>query len=271
MVLFPLLKWSYNLFNNYWKEEKGKVEMQREDHRQWNELRPISFELCFTKWAEGSVLTKFGDTHLLCNVTIENQLPAWLKSATPPQGWLTAEYGMLPRSTKERNSREQRWPKGRTQEISRLIGRSLRMAVDLTVLGQRTVTVDCDVLQADGGTRTAAISGGWVALCLALHPLIKKGELPASVLKHQVAAVSAGILGDSLLLDLAYSEDSVADVDMNLVMTSDGQLVEVQGTAEKTPMSRQRWNELLDLATAGIVPICAQQQQALKLMEKGDD
>jgi ribonuclease PH len=226
-------------------------------------LRPISFETGFTRWAEGSVLARFGETHVLCNVTIDNRLPPWLKNAAEPHGWLTAEYALLPRSTQTRTEREQRWPKGRTQEISRLIGRSLRMALDLSLLGERTLTVDCDVLQADGGTRTAAVSGGWLAVALALRPLIESGALPASVHRAQIAAISAGLVGGSPMLDLDYGEDVAADVDLNVVMTGDGELVEVQGTAEGAPFNRAQFDALLELAAAGIAEIVVLQREAL--------
>ena len=209
------------------------------------------------------MLAQFGDTHVLCNVSIEDTLPPWLRGRDNPQGWLTAEYAMLPRSTTTRTAREQRWPKGRTQEISRLIGRSLRMAVDLSLLGERTMTVDCDVLQADGGTRTAAICGGWVAVNLALRPLIAGGELPESVLRQQVAAISVGIIDGVALLDLPYHEDSVAEVDLNVVMTAVGDLIEVQGTAERAPFPRAQLDELLDLAAGGIQTLAAKQREAL--------
>lgn len=237
----------------------------RPDGRQNDQLRPITFETRFTKHAEGSVLTKFGDTHVLCNVTIEQSLPGWLK-AKPEEdqhGWVTAEYAMLPRSTHSRTRREQRWPKGRTQEISRLIGRSLRMAVDLKALGPRSLIVDCDVLQADGGTRTAAITGGYVALALALQPLIASGEVSDSVFKHQIAAISVGMLEGEPRLDLPYVEDSTADVDLNLVMTADGQIIEVQGTAEAAPLSRNDLDALLDLAAKGIGELVELQKNAI--------
>lgn len=239
--------------------------MSRPDGRQPNELRPVSFETGFTKHAEGSVLTKFGDTHVLCNVTIEPSLPNWLKYKPEEEqhGWVTAEYAMLPRSTHSRTRREQRWPKGRTQEISRLIGRSLRMAFDLKALGPRSLIVDCDVLQADGGTRTASITGGWVALMLALKPLIEAGELPKSVLAHQICAISVGIVNGKPVLDLPYVEDSTADVDLNVVMTGTGSIVEVQGTAESVPCSRAELNQLLDLAAAGIDDLAHLQSKAL--------
>lgn len=238
--------------------------MTRVDGRSPSQLRPITFEPSFTRWAEGSILTKFGDTHVLCNVTIEDSLPPWLRGREEPHGWLTAEYAMLPRSTHSRTRREQRWPKGRTQEISRLIGRSLRMALDLSLLGERTLTVDCDVLQADGGTRTAAVTGGWVAVALALQPLIEAGELPSEVLARQIAAISVGLVNDIPLLDLAYEEDVRAEVDFNVVMASGDQLVEVQGTAEKAPFARTQLNDLVDLAAVGIVQLQTLQNTVIR-------
>ena len=237
--------------------------MTRPDNRQPDELRPITFTPGYTRWAEGSVLACCGNTQVLCNVTIENQLPPWLRGADPAQGWLTAEYAMLPRSTHQRTQREQRWPKGRTQEISRLIGRSLRMALDLTQLGERTLMVDCDVLQADGGTRTTAINGGWVAVQLALRPLVAAGTIPEAVFRHQIAAISAGIFQNTPLLDLAYAEDAAADVDINLVMTGGGHIIEIQGTAEHAPILRPDLDRLLDLAARGITQILPRQRRAL--------
>ncbi len=237
--------------------------MIREDGRNADQLRPITFETGFTQWAEGSVLVKFGNTHVLCNVTLENKLPNWLRYQDNPHGWLTAEYAMLPRSTQRRTRREQRWPKGRTQEISRLIGRSLRMGLNLQVLGEYTLTVDCDVLQADGGTRTAAICGGWVATALALKPLITAGKMPETVLKHQVAAISVGVVDGHTLLDLPYVEDVAADVDFNVIMTADGDLIEVQGTGEKAPFPRTQLDALLDLAHKGIGEIVTLQKTAV--------
>ena len=238
--------------------------MTRADGRSPYQLRPITFETGFTRWAEGSVLTKFGDTHVLCNATIDNSLPNWLRYSDKSHGWLTAEYAMLPRSTQRRTRREQRWPKGRTQEISRLIGRSLRMAVNLEELGQRTITIDCDVLQADGGTRTAAICGGWLAVKLALQPLITTGDLPQTVHKYQIAAISVGVVDGVPLLDLPYVEDVAAEVDLNVVMTAVGDLIEVQGTAEKEPFPRSQLNDLLDLAQQGIADITALQLAAIE-------
>lgn len=237
--------------------------MARNDGRQANQLRQISFTPNFTQWAEGSVLVKFGNTHVLCNVTLEEKLPNWLKYQPNPHGWLTAEYAMLPRSTQTRTRREQRWPKGRTQEIARLIGRSLRMALDLAVLGERTLTVDCDVLQADGGTRTAAITGGWLAVALALRPFIQSGDLPKSVLQHQIAAVSVGVVDGEVVLDLPYVEDSAAEADVNVVMTATGDVIEVQGTAEKEPIPPKQFYELVQMAGVGIKSLCSMQLEAL--------
>ncbi len=237
--------------------------MLRADKRQADTLRPVRFQLHYTRWAEGSVLIECGHTHVLCNVSIEETLPPWLMRQEQPHGWITAEYAMLPRSTHTRTRRERRWPRGRTQEISRLIGRSLRMAVDLSLLGERTVTVDCDVLQADGGTRTAAITGGWVALQLALRPLIENGAVPAAVTRHQLAAVSVGLVEGIPLLDLAYEEDSRAQADLNIIMTDTGKIVELQGTAERALFSRQQLDRLLDLASSGIDQLLLDQRVAL--------
>ncbi|MCP4423583.1 MAG: ribonuclease PH [Chloroflexi bacterium] len=223
----------------------------------------MTFQTGFTKWAEGSVLAQFGDTHVLCNVTIEDTLPPWLRHKDESHGWLTAEYAMLPRSAHSRSRREQRWPKGRTQEISRLIGRSLRMALDLKLLGERTLTVDCDVLQADGGTRTAAVTGSWIAVALALQPLIEKGRLPPEVMQSQIAAISVGLVDGVALLDLAYEEDVRAEVDFNVVMAGNNQLVEVQGTAEKAPFDRRQLDTLVDLAAQGIAQLQEMQKSVI--------
>lgn len=237
--------------------------MKRTEGRAADQLRSIQFITSFSKYAEGSVLVQFGDTHVLCNVTVEERLPAWLRHSAVPHGWLTAEYALLPRSTQRRVQRESRWPKGRTQEISRLIGRSLRMAVDLYALGERQLIIDCDVLQADGGTRTAAITGAWVAVQQALQGLINRGEIPVDAMREQIAAVSVGLVDGRPLLDLAYKEDVSAEVDLNVVMTAQGDFIEVQGTAEKQPMSRKQLDDLLDLAAIGAKQIVAAQQDAL--------
>ena len=236
----------------------------RSDGRANDELRAITFETGYTRWAEGSVLTSFGDTVVLCNVTVDESLPPWLRYSDKNHGWLTAEYALLPRSTAQRVKREQRWPKGRTQEISRLIGRSLRMAVDLDRLGQRQLIVDCDVLQADGGTRTAAITGSWVAVVLALQPLIAAGRVPRETLQRQIAAISVGIVDGEPRLDLPYDEDSAAAVDLNLVMTAGGEVVEIQGTAESEPFDRSALDVLVGLAAGGIETLLGLQQAALR-------
>ncbi|MGB1253436.1 MAG: ribonuclease PH [Candidatus Promineifilaceae bacterium] len=237
--------------------------MARINGRRADQLRPIEFETNFTKWAEGSVLARYGDTQVLCNVTLEERVPRWLHQSPKTHGWLSAEYAMLPRSTDQRSPREQRWPKGRTQEISRLIGRSLRMALDLEALGQRQVLIDCDVLQADGGTRTAAISGAWVALNIALDRLIQRGKLPTQVVKYQIAAVSVGLVNGKPLLDLNYEEDSNAEADMNVVMTRGGRFIEIQGTGEKKPLTRKQLNEMLSMAQQGIEELCLHQEIAV--------
>lgn len=226
------------------------------------QLRPISFELNYTRYAEGSVLARFGHTHVLCNVTVDEDLPGWLKNRPDPHGWLTGEYAMLPRSTHTRR-RERLFPGGRTQEISRLIGRSLRAAVDLQSLGPRQLIVDCTVLQADGGTRTAAITGGWLAVALALRPLIADNTVPSSTLEEQIAAISVGIVDGEPVLDLAYEQDAAAAVDCNVVMTARGDLVEVQSTAERGAYTRAQFDELLDLAASGIERLIERQREAL--------
>ena len=228
------------------------------------QMRPVRFTRHYTKHAEGAVLAEFGDTKVICTVSVEEKVPAFLKGQG--QGWITAEYGMLPRSTGTRTEREAARGKqsGRTQEIQRLIGRSLRAVVDLPKLGERTLKVDCDVLQADGGTRTAAISGAYVALADAVNWLITAGKLTASPLTDSVAAVSVGIYQGVPVLDLDYAEDSACDTDMNVVMTGNEGIIEVQGTAEGAPFDRERLDDLLDLAAAGIMDITLMQRAALE-------
>jgi len=232
--------------------------------RAFDELRPVSFELDYTIHAEGSVLISAGNTRVLCNATVQDTLPGWIKYSNKRHGWVTAEYGMLPRSTSTRNNREIGTPKGRTQEIQRLIGRSLRSIVDLQLLGERQIIIDCDVLQADGGTRTAAITGGYVALAIAIRKLEAKNLIPNGVLLDSLAAVSVGVVGGKPMLDLDYALDLAADVDMNVVMTGKGEFVEIQGTAEKQPFSRAALNEMLLLAEKGITEL--QQKQAAALL-----
>jgi ribonuclease PH len=234
----------------------------RSDGRMWNELRPVRLTPDFIEYAEGSVLIEVGKTWVLCNATIEETVPRWRQGSGA--GWITAEYAMLPRSTHQRRGRETRGLGGRTQEIRRLIGRSLRAAVDLENLGERTVILDCDVLQADGGTRTAAITGAYVALALALERLASREQLAANPLRTEVAAISAGIVETDLLLDLCYSEDSAARVDFNIVMTGDGRFIEVQGTAEGEPYPRQVIDDVLDLAEQGIRQLLERQRETIQ-------
>jgi ribonuclease PH len=227
-----------------------------------DQLRPVRFIRRYTRHAEGSVLVEFGDTRVLCTATIENGVPPFLRNSG--QGWITAEYGMLPRATHTRSPREAAKGKqsGRTQEIQRLIGRSLRAVVDMRSLGERTITLDCDVLQADGGTRTASITGAYVALADAVDALLKRRELKENPLHGQVAAVSVGIVEGVPVLDLDYKEDSEAETDMNVVMNGGGGFVEVQGTAEGHAFRRHELDELLNLAANGIGQLVALQQQA---------
>ncbi|HJS94205.1 MAG TPA: ribonuclease PH [Solirubrobacteraceae bacterium] len=228
-----------------------------------DQLRPMSIEPGFVRTATGSALISMGETRVICTASVQNSVPRWL--AGSGRGWVTAEYGMLPASTGERKQRDvsRGRPDGRTVEIQRLIGRSLRGVVDFAGLGERTVYVDCDVLQADGGTRCASITGGMVALSLAFSRLISEGALERMPLTGSVAAVSCGIVGGVPLLDLDYSEDSTAEVDANVVMTGDGGLVEVQATAERTPLSRAHLDDLLALAAGGIVELRALQDAAV--------
>ena len=237
----------------------------RTDNRANNALRPVKITRGFTRYAEGSVLIEFGQTRVLCTASIESKVPGFLKGKG--QGWVTAEYGMLPRATHTRSDREAARGKqsGRTQEIQRLIGRSLRSVIDLGLLGERTIHLDCDVLQADGGTRTAAITGAWIALADAVNGLIVKGELTANPLREAVAAISVGIYKDHAILDLEYVEDSDCETDMNVVMTASGGMVEVQGTAEGKPFSRDQLDAMLNLAAHGIRDLCNLQTQALAL------
>lgn len=235
----------------------------RPSQRANNQLRQIEILRHYTKHAEGSVLIKFGDTHVLCTASVEEKVPGFLKGKG--QGWVTAEYGMLPRSTGSRMDREAAKGKqsGRTQEIQRLIGRSLRAVIDLEKLGERTIHFDCDVIQADGGTRTASITGAYVAMQDAVSFLLKRGLLSESPIKDAVAAISVGVYKGAPVLDLDYIEDSDCDTDMNVVMTGSGGFVEIQGTAEGEPFSRDTMNAMLDLASHGIHQLIQTQQQVL--------
>ncbi len=236
----------------------------RPSQRQSDELRPLSLTRGYTAHAEGSVLIQVGQTRVLCTASVETSVPPFLRGKG--QGWVTAEYGMLPRATHTRSAREAAKGKqtGRTQEIQRLIGRSLRAVTDLAALGERQITLDCDVLQADGGTRCAAITGAWVALHDACAKLVAEGVLPSNPVREHVGAISVGIVDGKPVLDLDYAEDSNCDTDMNVIMTGSGGIVEIQGTAEGTPFSRAELTALVDLADAGIRQLVAAQTQAIK-------
>ncbi|MEC7924463.1 MAG: ribonuclease PH [Actinomycetota bacterium] len=231
----------------------------RTDNREPDELRPVTFVRDFTSMAEGSILATFGETTVLCTASVDDDVPRWMKGSG--KGWVTAEYSMLPGSSPERVRRETRGPKGRTQEIQRLIGRSLRAVCDMEKLGERQVVVDCDVLQADGGTRVASICGGYLALHDALSRLILKGELPSHPIAQACAAVSVGIIHGQPRLDLPYDEDSNADTDMNVVMTESGGFIEIQGTAEQASFNRNELDALLALAEKGIQQIISLQNE----------
>ena len=233
----------------------------RTDGRAPDELRPVLITPGYLPYAEGSVLMEMGNTRVVCAASLDDRVPPFLRNTG--QGWLTAEYAMLPRATQTRTAREigRGGASGRTHEIQRLIGRSLRAVTDMKVLGERTITIDCDVLQADGGTRTAAITGSYVALALASNNLLKVGKIQRSLTTSQVAAVSVGIVDGIPLLDLKYDEDSRAEVDMNVVCTGDGRFIELQGTAEREPFSREQMDELVALGTLGIDELVAIQKQ----------
>ncbi len=233
----------------------------RKDGRRTDELRPVRIVTGFTEYAEGSALIEMGDTRVLCNVSVEEGVPSHREGKG---GWVTAEYAMLPRSTLTRTPRETSGLRGRTQEIRRMIGRSLRTAVNLDLLGDRTFIADCDVLQADGGTRTAAVTGAYVALAIALRDLTAQGEIPPEAMSAPVAAVSVGMVGGEPMLDLCYEEDVAAAVDFNVVMNARGEYVEVQGTAEGRPFTRADLQHLLDLAATGIGHLLAIQNDALE-------
>lgn len=235
----------------------------RPSGRSPDQMRSVTLETGFSSYAEGSCLAKFGDTHVLCNATVEERVPPWMRNSG--RGWVTAEYGMLPRSTHERTDREAARGKqsGRTQEIQRLIGRSLRAVVDLEALGERQVRLDCDVIQADGGTRTASITGAYVALKLAMAGLIRSGSLSADPVKGSIAAISCGIYKGTPVLDLDYPEDSNAEADANFVLTGAGGIVEIQGTAEADPFSEEAFLQLMELAKKGVGELTTAQTMAL--------
>jgi len=234
----------------------------RADGRAADQLRPIKITRDYLRHPEGSVLVEFGDTKVICTASIEEKVPPFLKGQG--KGWVTAEYGMLPRSTNTRMNRERGGPSGRSQEIQRLVGRSLRAVVEMAKLGERTVWVDCDVIQADGGTRTAAITGSFIAMADAIGTVVRGGALPGTPVRDCVAAISVGIVGGAPALDLNYIEDSSAEVDMNVVMTGAGAFVEVQGTAEQTPFGRDSLAAMLTLAEQGIGRLIALQRRAVE-------
>lgn len=238
---------------------------QRTDGRWRDQLRPIRFQNHIAPHATGSTLVEWGDTRVICGVTVEDSVPRWMKEQSVTGGWITAEYSMLPYSTLQRKQRDITKGKidGRSQEIQRLIGRAMRAAIDLERLGTRTIWVDCDVLQADGGTRTAAITGSYVALSLAIRKMIQDGKLHESPMLHAVAAVSVGVVNDQPMLDLCYVEDAAAAVDLNLVMNAAGEFIELQGTGEESTFSEQQLTEMLALGKSGIRELLAAQQAAL--------
>lgn len=239
-----------------------QTQFTRPDGRTYDQLRPISFLPGYTQYPEGSVLITWGETRVLCNLTIQNGVPKWLTGQG--SGWLTAEYALLPRATLTRTPRETHGLKGRTQEIRRLIGRSLRMAVNLSLIGDRTLLIDCDVIQADGGTRVASVTGGYVALALGLNKLVSSGDIPADALQSPIGAVSVGIVKGEPILDLNYIEDSQADVDLNIVKTAEGQYIEIQGTAEHQPFTPEALHKMLKLADQGIEEVISLQKAILQ-------
>lgn len=234
----------------------------RIDGRQLNQLREIKIQPNVLEYAEGSVMIEFGKTRVLCTASFEDQAPKWLQGTG--KGWVTAEYGMLPRSTHSRIRRDKAATSGRTQEISRLIGRCLRSTVDLRKLGERQLTVDCDVIQADGGTRTASVTGGFVALALALKKLVDVSEIREMPLTNYVSAISVGLKNGQAYLDLNYDEDSTINTDMNFAMTQDGRFIEIQGTAEVQPFSRDELNQMMELATMGCRELFMNQEELIK-------
>lgn len=240
------------------------MEFLREDSRSLDQLREARITTGFTMHAEGSVLIEMGNTKVICTASISEKLPPFLRNKG--RGWVTGEYSMLPRATEDRNIREAAKGKlsGRTMEIQRLIGRSLRACIDLEKLGERSITVDCDVIQADGGTRTASITGGFIALAIAVNKLIAAGKLPENPIISNVAAISVGIVGDKPMLDLKYTEDAAAQVDMNVIMNGEGEYVEVQGTGEEATYTRAQLNDMLDLAEEGIKELVEMQNAAIE-------
>jgi ribonuclease PH len=241
-----------------------ETRVERAGDRAAHQLRPVTIERGYIPHAEGSVLIRMGDTHVICTASVEERVPAWLRGRS--QGWVTAEYAMLPRATHDRTPRESSRGKvaGRTQEIQRMIGRALRAVTDLTLLGERTVWIDCDVVRADGGTRTASVTGAFVALCDAVETIKAQGRIARNPVTDYLAAVSVGLVDGAHLLDLCYAEDARAQVDMNFIITGRGELVEIQGTAEDSPFPRSGLDRMLDLAEQGIAELIALQRQVLE-------
>ena len=250
----------HKIENGIHLEEFITVAEKRYDGRTADEMRPVKFTHDFTMNAKSSVLIEMGNTKVICAVSVDESVPGWMRRDNKGGGWLTCEYGMLPSATSQRFRRETGRVGGRTMEIQRLIGRSLRAIIDLQKLGRRQITIDCDVIQADGGTRTASITGAYVALRLAVDRLMKEGVLKQDPIKEHIAAISVGVYKGTPVLDLNYFEDSKAEVDMNVVMTSSGRIVEVQGTAEEEPYTREQMNQMMDLAEKGIKELLIQQR-----------
>ncbi len=258
------MSWKFNIAPSM-AESQSVVSTPRADGRAMNQLRPLRFQNGIAPYATGSTLIEWGNTRVICGVTVEESVPRWMREQNVTGGWITAEYSMLPYSTLQRKSRDITKGKidGRSQEIQRLIGRAMRAAIDLEKIGPRTIWIDCDVLQADGGTRTAAISGSFVALSLAVRKLIADGKLSESPLLHAVAAVSVGIVGKQPMLDLCYTEDAAAEVDFNLVMNAAGEFIELQGSGEEATFGDAQLTDLLALGKKGVRELLAAQQKAL--------
>lgn len=237
--------------------------MLRPSMRKNNQIRPVSMETGVNKWAEGSCLIKIGGTHVLCTASVENNQPIWKRLQNKTGGWVTAEYSMLPRANGTRKNRESMLKDNRSAEISRLIGRAFRSVVDMEKLGRHTITIDCDVIQADGGTRCASITGGFIALVLAVRLLMERGRIRENPIRDHVAAISAGIWNNDLILDLDYDEDCVAELDSNFVMSGDGNFIEIQATGEQHPFNREQLNSLMDMATIGCNKLIELQKQVL--------
>lgn len=238
------------------------MDNRRSNGRTVSQFRPLKITPNFLNNPKGSALIEMGETKIICTASVEDTIPGWMRGGPRGQGWLTAEYSLLPGSTSDRSRRERQNTSGRTHEIQRLIGRALRSIIDLKLIGERTITIDCDVIQADGGTRTAAITGGYVALRLAIDALIKQGKIRTNPIRDAVAGISVGVIEEQVFVDLDYAEDMKAEVDMNIVMTASGELLEVQGSAEKKPFTREQLNKMLDAAGSSLKEIFEEQNAA---------